>query len=192
MDTFLKDVHYQIFYHWCKQKQFTGPVEEQTSNNFQRIIQLHPDYHIEITFWKQGVIEETIKSKETEEMYFYMHYEFINLLQASKLTASFTKHLATIDSTKKILIVCSCGISSSYFASNLEQYARDKHIKVSVEASGMQHLQPTLHQYDCVLLAPQVQHLAPKLLASTSRLLPIDTHIFATGNYVALLSLINT
>lgn len=60
---------------------------------------------------------------------------------------------------KKILLVCSAGMSTSILVKKMEEAAEIMNIDVHVEAKAMAEAQSVLENYDVILLGPQVKYI---------------------------------
>ena len=57
-----------------------------------------------------------------------------------------------------ILLICVCGMSTSIKKKKMKQAAENLPHEVSVEANVADNVEDIVHNYDVVLLAPQVSH----------------------------------
>ena len=58
---------------------------------------------------------------------------------------------------KKILLLCSAGMSTSMVVKKMKEAALAKGIAVEIEAVGLELFQDNLNKYDIFLLGPQVR-----------------------------------
>lgn len=189
MDCFLKEIHYYLFYYWCKNHIFYNQkYQEKRDVNLHQILQHNDQLVITLSFWDHHIIEEQIVDITTGKIVFYMHFEFINLYQAQGLTMDFASHIHKLSTEKKILIVCSCGITSSLFADDLKTQVKQHNLNYTVDAINLHSLETVIENYDYVCLAPQIRHLIPTLIPKhRNKIIAIDTGIFATSDSHALL-----
>ncbi|WP_315068585.1 PTS sugar transporter subunit IIB [uncultured Clostridium sp.] len=67
---------------------------------------------------------------------------------------------------KKILLVCSAGMSTSLLVSKMEKAAEEKGIECSVQATGESEVKNYINDIDVLLLGPQVRFLLSKFKKS--------------------------
>ncbi len=58
---------------------------------------------------------------------------------------------------KKILLLCSAGMSTSIVVKKMKEAATEKGILVEIEAEGLEKFQENIQRYDVFLLGPQVR-----------------------------------
>ena len=58
---------------------------------------------------------------------------------------------------KKILLLCSAGMSTSMIVKKMQDAAITKNIEVQIEAVGLERFHSKLNEYDVFLLGPQVR-----------------------------------
>ncbi|UNF61395.1 PTS sugar transporter subunit IIB [Spiroplasma poulsonii] len=68
---------------------------------------------------------------------------------------------------KKILLVCSAGMSTSILVKKMEDAAEGMDIDVHVEAKAMAEAQSVLDDYDVILLGPQVKYIENNIKSMT-------------------------
>lgn len=164
MDLFLVDINRQLFYMWAKQYIKMGCIHIEETKELKVIHIVTAEVIGKITFWYDGIIEEELRDKGNKEGIFYLHYQFQNFLQAKKMLEdmiSFVLH-SKKQKTKKVLLCCSGGLTTTLFASGLQQYARLSKQNITFDAIGYPSLYEKSSQYDMVLLAPQVAYLELK------------------------------
>ena len=65
--------------------------------------------------------------------------------------------------TNKILLSCSGGLTTSYFAYSMQEIFKRQGLDIVVDAVGYMEIDKVIDDYDMVLLAPQVAYLLPQL-----------------------------
>lgn len=58
---------------------------------------------------------------------------------------------------KKILLLCSAGMSTSIVVKKMKEAAEQKNIEVHIDAVGLELFHERLNEYDVFLLGPQVR-----------------------------------
>lgn len=193
MDVFLKECHYEILYYWFKNhipvtlKESKNKWAHSLSGSFEK-------YHIDISFYKNGVIEETINDLTNGDVIYYIHFLFLNFYQSTKILKDFLGYLQSLMSPQiKIMICCSCGLTSSLFAENLQENFQKQHINASIEACDINTIQNRPQDYELILLTPQVHYYKPQLLQLIHKpIVTIPTTDFACHNYGNIISIIDS
>ncbi|WP_426711017.1 PTS sugar transporter subunit IIB [Cetobacterium sp. SF1] len=87
---------------------------------------------------------------------------------------------------KKILLLCSAGMSTSMVVKKMEAAAAAENIEVKIDAVGLEQFHELLSQYDVFLLGPQVRFKKPELAPIAAQagkpLEVIDTMSYGTLN----------
>lgn len=74
---------------------------------------------------------------------------------------------------KKILLVCSAGMSTSLLVSKMKAIADERNIDVLIEAHGFSDVSRFDGKYDCCLVGPQVRY-AKKQIEKSLPNMPVD------------------
>lgn len=56
----------------------------------------------------------------------------------------------------KVLLVCAMGMSTSILMKKLEKYAAEQGINFSIAAQSVNTYKTVCHEYDCILMGPQI------------------------------------
>ena len=87
---------------------------------------------------------------------------------------------------KKILLLCSAGMSTSMVVKKMEAAAAAENIEVKIDAVGLEQFHELLPKYDVFLLGPQVRFKKAELAAIAAEagkpLDVIDTMAYGTLN----------
>lgn len=67
----------------------------------------------------------------------------------------------------KILLACNAGMSTSLLVLRMQEAAKAKGIEATIEAKGVTEAESVIHEWDIVMLGPQVRHQI-KLLTKAS------------------------
>lgn len=189
MDDFLKDIHRVVFKKWIGyQLQEAQLTYKMTDPNTYHIY--NNDKIGKLVIWDIGVIEESIYEKET--LLFYLHYELNHLHLAVDYFYRMIDQMktASIKHNIQVLLCCSGGMTTGFFAEKLNNYCKLNHIHVEVDATAVYHLPDVYQDYDMVLVAPQLRY---QVIELSQRYKPIviqsiDPVIFATYDCPALLN----
>lgn len=85
---------------------------------------------------------------------------------------------------KKILLVCSAGMSTSFLVTKMEKSSKDKGVETKIWAVGEADSEEAIKEADVVLLGPQVRHLLSKIkeMAGSTPVEAIDMTLYGTMN----------
>ena len=90
--------------------------------------------------------------------------------------------------TNKILLSCSGGLTTSYFAYLMQEIFKREGLDIVVDAVGYMEIDKVIDDYDMVLLAPQVAYLLPQLKNKYgNKIFIIDSLDFATNDFNAII-----
>lgn len=162
MDEFLSDIYFTVFREWVKGK-FKGRYQADRSD----IIVDAPAYRIRMGFNELNIIEFEITNKKNDEVEFYLHFQMQNLHHAVNL---FDQMMETAEGMAEnqhynVLLSCTGGLTTSYFAEELNQAAQTLHKDYHFDAVAYSDIVDAGDNYDLILLAPQISYQRPKLQA---------------------------
>lgn len=194
MDDFLRDIHTMVFKEWLlfqKSEYYNLYLNEKDKDVI--IIENELCYSY-ITFNPQDIIELCVMNKITDDMEFYLHFQFKTLKHAISLFEEMKSCIKKIvDKPKcRILLCCSGGMTTEFFAEKIREVIQLLALNIEVSAVGYQKLFQEGQNYDVVLLAPQVSYIflqAEKALKNQI-VLKIPPQIFAKYNVGALITFI--
>lgn len=199
VDEFYSDINLELFFQWIvgNQNKYDQKMECFTTDIDDRGKKINFIYHNlkgAIVIWTSGIVEEQIVD-EDENMLFYLHYQLVNLSQGQKLFYDFyealTKHRKQFP--VKIVLCCSGGLSSTFFATKLAELISLKHLNYEIIPIGFYQLDSSYLDCDALYLAPQISFLEPKAMNIVKNKVPVRTisaSIYATYNYRGLLDMI--
>lgn len=76
---------------------------------------------------------------------------------------------------KRILLVCSEGMSTSFITMKMNEIAKEKQIDVFVYAKSESSIEDELNQVDCILLGPQISYLEQKIKERVNGEVPVES-----------------
>ena len=80
----------------------------------------------------------------------------------------------------KVLLVCAGGVSTSILMKKLEKYAAEKGITpFSIAAVGLGAYQEVCHEYDCILIGPQVGYQKDAIASASG----MKVEVISPGDY---------
>lgn len=188
MDHFYRKTNIEIFKKWVyfqvmhDSRLTLVQYDERTYQIF------YQDKVARFVVWPIGIIEEAIM--QGEQLLFYLHYQFYNFHYATDLFYRMIEKLTEKEKTsQKILLCCSGGMTTGYFAQRLHRYCQLNHLPYEFEATAIYNLEKVYHQYCLILLAPQLRFKRNEL-SEKCRPIPvedIEASVFATYDCHAMI-----
>lgn len=192
MDKFLADIYLECFKMWIL-----------SQGNEQCRISLHDDKTINIMtqysesticFYPNQIVEFNVTNKFKNEVELYLHFQFKNMKHTRKL---FNEMYETIQKlikkpVVKVLLCCSGGLTTGYFAQKINEAASLLSINIEVDAIAYDYLYEVGDGYDVIMLAPQISYLYAKANAILKNkiVLKIPSVIFAKYDVKEMISFI--
>lgn len=159
MDAYLREIYISLFKKWIlfHQSKHYSIKEDEEKN-----IVIEGNETIgHVNFYDQEIIEYVLVNKKTQENEFYLHFQFHSFQHAMELfneMLGLIKHIHK-SSSLKVLLVCSGGLTTGYFAQKLKEAVEFLKLNMQVDARGYGEVYQIAQDYDMVLLAPQVSYL---------------------------------
>lgn len=75
---------------------------------------------------------------------------------------------------KKILLVCNAGMSTSLLVTNMEKYAKQQNIDVTIMATPITEAERVATEWDIVMLGPQVRHCLNQMKKAVDGKIPVE------------------
>lgn len=125
----------------------------------------------EIIFYPMGLMELMITEKNSDKNIYYMHFEMNDFDHGKELINDMISELITFqnaDSTTKILLCCSGGLTTGFFAKKLNDTAKTLGIPYEFSAVSYMNVYEQGFIYDGVFLAPQIAYEFDKISAVLS------------------------
>lgn len=163
MDQFLQVINAGLFLEWVSHQDIMGYKKELKKSS----ITFSKEERIgQYSLYPQSIFEETITDLKTHEITYYMHFQFINFLQAKNMYDEWMMCLGENEETPplRILLCCSSAMTTSFFASLMNEAALQLHKNCIVDATALSNLCDKAFQYDVLLLAPQVSYELPHII----------------------------
>lgn len=94
--------------------------------------------------------------------------------------------------TKKVLLICSAGMSTSMLVKKMSDYARKNQIDIEAKAMGMAEAKPDIKNWDCVMIGPQVSFILKDIKQITTapvELIPASIYALAKGEEAVKMAL---
>ena len=143
------------------------------------------------TIWPMGVIEETIEDKGNT--IFYLHFKFRNFHFCTDMFYRMMDKLFEEEKKEiKVLLCCTGGMTTGFFAEKMNQYCELNSLHVTVNAVPLYHLDNVIMNYDFLFVAPQLRYKLPELIQKYKdiKIDSIEPATFATYNCQKLLEYI--
>lgn len=167
------------------------------SENCQGTIELQTENYVaSIFFYPEEIIELRIESIREGNTEFFLHFQMTEIEHAKTLFEELEKTLLTLDEAHplKILLCCTSGLTTSYFANELNKAAEALNFQMIFKALPIREVYNKGFGYDAVLLAPQVsyerEHLQCALSGAT--VMNIPPQIFARYECGELIDLVRS
>lgn len=194
MNEFLRSINVSLFKKWLMMQDLSGlhigvdPLDKDI------LIVENPYGSGSIGFYSDDIIELSVTNKKTADIDFYLHFQMNTLKHAIDLFDEMIECLRSLAnrSTEKILLCCTGGLTSSLFASKIDEAINVLNMKYEVIAVGYAKIFDVANDFDIILLAPQIAYIEAKLksIYKNKNIICIPPRIFAQYDVGALLTLI--
>lgn len=163
---FYKGQHkHKYFNIYIKSKNKTGVIQIKDNGTVDLIIRDSLNSK-NFNFWTNFIADDKYKFIKLLSLFF-------DYLVLSNRTENITEIVYT-RSIKRILIACSTGISSSYFAYSLNQVFNDYGIDFSVDGVAISDIHKYNKEYDIILISHIEKYDYEKYLKTSDNILMID------------------
>ncbi|MCI8515390.1 MAG: hypothetical protein HFG75_00680 [Hungatella sp.] len=152
-------------------------------------------YEAVVVFHENGLMELSIEDRNTGDIPFYLHFEaremdsvkgnlkaFFEFFKKKRFEkAALDPAAAAQRRPMRLLVSCTSGLTSSYFAYTMKNTLEKAGIKVTIDAVSFTEIDRLQEQYDYILLAPQIGYKLPEYREKYGdKVLTIDSRDFAT------------
>lgn len=165
MNEFLRDIHTMIFKEWILMQDQANYKIRLDSHNA-NIIVIETNYsYSEVTFNTMNIIELSVTNTFTNEIEFYLHFQMKTMKHAIELFHEMLEsiHKLIHRPITKILLSCSGGMTTSFFAEKMNEAAKLLYLNFEVSAIGYNQLYNVGGDYDVIMLAPQISYMHAKV-----------------------------
>lgn len=162
MDEFLREINVSVLREWILFQKYNLCEVKRDGDN----ILLETKYGIgHIRFYDECIIELNVENKNSHEIIFFIHFQMNNLHHAVGLLKEMKDCLEKLTEHKKtkILLSCSSGFTTGFFAEKLQEGAELLNKDFEFNAVAYNELFDVAHDYDMILLAPQVSYMLSKV-----------------------------
>ncbi len=138
-----------------------------------------------VVFHELAIIELIITSKKDGENAFYLHFQLGNEEHAKNL---FDEMISTLRGMRnkqkiKVLLTCTSGLTTSFFAQELNKAAQNLQLDFEFSAVSYSNLYENGFRYDVILVAPQIQYEFKKINEIYSRKIVLKIPAAVFGGY---------
>lgn len=152
-------------------------------------------YEAVAVFHENGLMELSVEDRDTGDIPFYLHFEVREMDSVKKNLRAFFEFFKRKEFEKealdpaaaargypmRLLVSCTSGLTSSYFAYTMKNALGKAGIEVIIDAAGFTEIDRLQEQYDYILLAPQIGYKLPEYRKKYGdKVLTIDSRDFAT------------
>ena len=195
MNEFYEDLMCPVVYRWVKNHEGVKICHNKCCTLWID----NGDIYGVIEFHDESIVELTVKDTKSHENIFYLHFQMHDFKSTMDQFNTFFNYLClpTIKlgesifnnvNTNKILLSCSGGLTTSYFAYSMQEIFKRQGLDIVVDAVGYMEIDKVIDDYDMVLLAPQVAYLLPQLKNKYgNKIFIIDSLDFATNDFNAII-----
>ena len=163
----------------------------------ERISFCNDKYHATVAFHENCIVELTVTDKGTDEIPFYLHFQMREPESSRNNIKAFFDFFMKKDEEKdeldvaalaksrpiKLLISCTSGMTSSYFAYTLQNSLSSEGLVMAIDAVSYTQIDKVWEEYDYILLAPQIAYKLPEYQSKYGKkVMTIDAMDFARGN----------
>ena len=181
VDEFLKNTYCYLFKYWILGQKIKGCTITLKNDNY--IALDSSKYHGIVYFHPMEIIELKIENVLDHNTEFYLHFQMNNFNHAMQLFEEMKECLEQLEKEKaiKVLLSCSGGLTTSYFAELLNETAQMLNLNVHVDACAYEKITKNIDAYDIVFLAPQIAYQIARLKQVNNNVpvLTIPSQIFA-------------
>ncbi len=181
---------------WIKEHADSRVTIEEDQNDERIEMHLKSDFadgYVTVHFLDFTVVEYRVTTAE-EESAFYLHFELQDLDHAEQLYTEMQQCIlaASGNEEKHILLCCSCGLTTSFFAMKLNEAAKSLDLKMDFEAVSYEKLYESSRTKDMILLAPQIgfQKKNAEKILTDKIILEIPVAIFSGYKVFDLIELV--
>ena len=195
MDNFLRDIHTLVFKEWVlMQKSNDYQIYLKKDNDNIIVIETKYSYN-EITFNPLNIIELCVTNTLNQNIEFYLHFQMTTMKHAIELFHEMLESIKKLIDRPiiKILLSCSGGLTTSYFADKMNEACQLLNLNFEVSAIGYNELYNVGNDYDVIMLAPQISYVEAKVqeILKDQIILKIPPQVFAKYDVGKMITMIH-
>ena len=185
---------YEIYRKWIlEQTDSAYRIEEKSEDEIDFVTDCAVG-HVQFYHLEYEICALTIESEKADEPLFFLHFEIKDLDHAKEL---FTQMIASLkkageDTGVKVLLSCTSGFTTSFFAEKLNGAAQTLGLDYDFSAVPYTDLFEAAMDKDVIMLAPQIGYLLKKAkeVLKDKIIIQIPADVFATYNVTRTVDLI--
>lgn len=196
MDDFLREIHVSIFSEWILLHTYDDfeVTFHRNDEGLEWIRWTNMAIFAQVRFHELSIIEMEITDLTSHQPVFYLHFQMNNMHHAAKLYEEFIESVEQLKNKKvlKVVLSCSGGLTTGYFAMELNEQAAALGLDYTFDAIAYTKLVEVAEQYDVVLLAPQISFMHAQMhsVIPDKPIIDIPARIFAKYDKAGLFQLI--
>ena len=195
MNEFYEDLMCPVVYRWVKNHEGVKICHNKCCTLWID----NGDIYGVIEYHDENIVELTVKDTKSHENIFYLHFQMHDMNSSLQQFNTFFHYLTTPSSEhhdmnvhqtdiKKILLSCSGGLTTSYFAYSIQEMMNHRDLGIQVDAVGYSDIDNVANEYDIILLAPQIAYMLPEYREKYgNKVMTIETVDFATSDFEGII-----
>lgn len=196
MDEFYQEINAIFYLKWVIIQGEKYNLQIEFEDEKQNTVIIKNDYvEGKIIYYGNGIFEEELTNRQTNEKIFYLHFQLTHFNHAIELFKEMVNCAIKANNKPQIrvLLCCSGGLTTTLFASKMSELAMLENLPYQISATGYTRLYEIASEYDVIILAPQVGYLLPQVKHRLDNkiIFTIPTRIFATSDFSGALKLIH-
>ena len=188
---------FKEFLEWVKARPGKFYNEEYRETKDGYVIKLTTDYAVAtvaIHFLNFTIMEYRIDMNDSQDAAFYLHFEFRDLQHAQELFGEMLESLAELKNKtkKKILLCCSCGLTTSFFMMKLNEVSELMELDWEFSAMSVNDIYANADDKDAILVAPQIGYERDKIatVLSDKIVIRVPAQVFASYDAMQMLKML--
>lgn len=193
MDEFLSEIYIEVFKQWIL-IQKSKDLDISLSNDQKNIVIKNKYSKSQINFYNMNIVEFSVENLMKKEIEFYLHFQIKNIKHAIGLFNEMLEMINQLTNKPalKVLLSCTGGLTTGYFADRINQITKLLNIDIEVAAVSYNNLYKASDDYDMIMLAPQISYMNAKVceILKNKIVVNIPSAIFAKYDVKKILSFI--
>lgn len=193
MDEFLSEIYIEVFKQWILMQK-SKDLDISLSNDQKNIVIKNKYSKSQINFYNMNIVEFSVENLMKKEIEFYLHFQIKNIKHAIGLFNEMLEMINQLTNKPalKVLLSCTGGLTTGYFADRINQITKLLNIDIEVAAVSYNNLYKASDDYDMIMLAPQISYMNAKVceILKNKIVVNIPSAIFAKYDVKKILSFI--
>ena len=155
MDEFLQGINASIYLKWILMQNNHYSLNIKVDDNDNNTIIISNEIVIgKIIYYGKGIFEEELNDRQTKEKIFYLHFQLTHFNHAVELFKEMIN--CALEATNRpqirVLLCCSGGLTTTLFASKMQELAKLENLSYEIFATGYSRLFEIANDYDIILI----------------------------------------